>query len=517
MSNTEHFKTLEFTDNRKDTIGKYVHIHDVGGLSFYGSDLPQLMPMTCTMEGLKSFYQSIDFTGIKLVEKHLISVVWDKAIADPATPESTANWQKVGDQDQWLDEVRGRESGEEKIKQRILTAYYAGFNQAHYSHVHPESFEVKECQSAGEEYLLKNEKWIDADLKEYASLVNERKDIGMEESSEGRVKKCPFCNREPYEGGTKDGRFVIKCYSCGVEMIQDRKDKVIGMWNARVVNERKVEFYRNETSKIRKYVFDNNIGRPSQSVFDAIIQEVERLNILVNERKDKLPLEWSPVESEKKWQEEQFKILFPNIENDQPDWQRLNFFIEAALKYLEKNERKDNVQVFCAICGGSITETGTAYKGKPVHIGCYYKANNEMEDIHADFKQVTGHDSPKEMAAYEKGREDEQQVIIEWIEKWDGSGNSVMGTTLKKVFEKLRKDNVGVVSLSELSQLLNDIYQLIGGFSMDEVWSEWDESVKKRVLKMQIKLQSKSQPKAIIEDEIIIAPSFEECPKCHAI
>src|SRR6185312_12393126 len=136
---------------------------------------------------------------------------------------------------------------------------------------------------------------------------------------------------------------------------------------------------------------------------------------------------------------------------------------------------------------------------KPVHIGCYYKANNEMEDIPADFKQVTGHDSPKEMAAYEKGREDEQQVIIEWIEKWDGSGNSVMGTTLKKVFEKLRKDNVGVVSLSELSQLLNDIYQLIGGFSMDEVWSEWDESVKKRVLKMQIKLQSKSQPKAIIE------------------
>src|SRR6185312_3283038 len=233
MSNTEHFKTLEFTDNRKDTIGKYVHIHDVGGLSFYGSDLPQLMPMTCTMEGLKSFYQSIDFTGIKLVEKHLISVVWDKAIADPATPESTANWQKVGDQDKWLDEVRGRESGEEKIKQRILTAYYAGFNQAHYSHVHPESFEVKECQSAGEEYLLKNEKWIDADLKEYASIVNERKD-----------------------------------------------------------------------------------------------------------------------------------------------------------------------------------------------------------NIPADFKKITGHDSPKEMAAYEKGREDEQEVIMQWIEKWDGSGNSVMGALLKKVFEK---------------------------------------------------------------------------------
>lgn len=53
------------------------------------------------------------------------------------------------------------------------------------------------------------------------------------------------------------------------------------------------------------------------------------------------------------------------------------------------------------------------------------------------FKQVTGHDSPKEMMAYEKGREDEQQVIIEWIEKWDVSNNSVMGALLKKKFNEL--------------------------------------------------------------------------------
>jgi hypothetical protein len=67
-----HFKTLEFTDQRKDTLGKYVHIHDVQGLSFYGGDIPQLMPMSCTMEGLKSFYLSLDFAGIELVEKCLV-------------------------------------------------------------------------------------------------------------------------------------------------------------------------------------------------------------------------------------------------------------------------------------------------------------------------------------------------------------------------------------------------------------------------------------------------------------
>lgn len=67
------------------------------------------------------------------------------------------------------------------------------------------------------------------------------------------------------------------------------------------------------------------------------------------------------------------------------------------------------------------------------------------ENIPPDFKQVTGHDSPKEMMAYEKGREDEQQVIIEWIEKWDGSSNSVMGATLKKVLKKFeRKDSADI-------------------------------------------------------------------------
>lgn len=69
----EHFKTLEFTDSRKHTLGKYAHFIDIGDHGFYGSDLPRLMPITCTMEGLISFYLNIDFTGVKLVDKYLIN------------------------------------------------------------------------------------------------------------------------------------------------------------------------------------------------------------------------------------------------------------------------------------------------------------------------------------------------------------------------------------------------------------------------------------------------------------
>lgn len=63
--------------------------------------------------------------------------------------------------------------------------------------------------------------------------------------------------------------------------------------------------------------------------------------------------------------------------------------------------------------------------------------NEKNENIPADFKQITGHNSPKEYAAYEKGREDEQEVIMKWIEEWNGSSNSVMGALLKKKFNEL--------------------------------------------------------------------------------
>lgn len=41
------------------------------------------------------------------------------------------------------------------------------------------------------------------------------------------------------------------------------------------------------------------------------------------------------------------------------------------------------------------------------------------------------------------------------------------------------------VNHDELESLLNDVYQLITGFSLDESWSDFDESVRQRVIKMQ--------------------------------
>lgn len=41
------------------------------------------------------------------------------------------------------------------IERLLIQAYYDGFNQAHYSNVHPDLFPPKECEQAGLEYLEK--------------------------------------------------------------------------------------------------------------------------------------------------------------------------------------------------------------------------------------------------------------------------------------------------------------------------------------------------------------------------
>jgi hypothetical protein len=54
---------------------------------------------------------------------------------------------------------------EAEIEKRILDAYYAGFNQSHYSHVHPETFPAKTCEYGGAEYWDENKKYILAAIK----------------------------------------------------------------------------------------------------------------------------------------------------------------------------------------------------------------------------------------------------------------------------------------------------------------------------------------------------------------
>jgi len=57
-----------------------------------------------------------------------------------------------------------------------------------------------------------------------------------------------------------------------------------------------------------------------------------------------------------------------------------------------------------------------------------------VEEAAKDFQKVTGFNSHEEMSAYENGRQDEESVICDWIKKWDGSTNSVLGEILKNKF-----------------------------------------------------------------------------------
>lgn len=47
-----------------------------------------------------------------------------------------------------------------------------------------------------------------------------------------------------------------------------------------------------------------------------------------------------------------------------------------------------------------------------------------------EHKKITGFNTPEESIAYDKGREDEETVLINWIINWDGSTNSRLGQIL---------------------------------------------------------------------------------------
>ena len=47
----------------------------------------------------------------------------------------------------------------------------------------------------------------------------------------------------------------------------------------------------------------------------------------------------------------------------------------------------------------------------------------------------------------------------------------------------------------ELAQLLHDVQQILSAYAMDETWTDWDESVRKRVIELQYKLQDNGNSK----------------------
>lgn len=46
------------------------------------------------------------------------------------------------------------------------------------------------------------------------------------------IKKCPCCGSEAIYGAN-EGKHTIKCLYCGLQITDDRMDKVIGLWNQR--------------------------------------------------------------------------------------------------------------------------------------------------------------------------------------------------------------------------------------------------------------------------------------------
>ena len=61
----------------------------------------------------------------------------------------------------------------------------------------------------------------------------------------------------------------------------------------------------------------------------------------------------------------------------------------------------------------------------------------EREAVLEEYKKVTGFANPGEYYAYEKGEYAMQDTIKEFIKKWDGSTNSVMGQVLHDKFKEL--------------------------------------------------------------------------------
>lgn len=65
---------------------------------------------------------------------------------------------------------------------------------------------------------------------------------------------CPFCGTQPewINEAIADDHFYIRCPNCHIVMKEDRRDKVIGMWNTRVVFKQK----RIRMKKTMESIFD---------------------------------------------------------------------------------------------------------------------------------------------------------------------------------------------------------------------------------------------------------------------
>lgn len=79
------------------------------------------------------------------------------------------------------------------------------------------------------------------------------------------------------------------------------------------------------------------------------------------------------------------------------------------------------------------------YKEIFEHLCNYVDPEKEIQQL--EFKNITGWNTVEEQKAYDTGREHEERVTAEFIEKWDGNTRSQMG---QQLYDKLKqlKDNI---------------------------------------------------------------------------
>jgi len=70
----EIFKVLEFTDIRRETLGKYAHIVKLDETSYTwaGGEIPVLMTTRASLRMLKEMHKGLSFKGIKIKRRELI-------------------------------------------------------------------------------------------------------------------------------------------------------------------------------------------------------------------------------------------------------------------------------------------------------------------------------------------------------------------------------------------------------------------------------------------------------------
>ncbi len=65
----------------------------------------------------------------------------------------------------------------------------------------------------------------------------------------------------------------------------------------------------------------------------------------------------------------------------------------------------------------------------------YYHAQ-KSNYVDAECKKITGHNNQQERMAYDNGYSDHEKLMLDFIGKWDGSTNSILGMALSKVADK---------------------------------------------------------------------------------